>query len=171
MQADEWLEHTGDVFATVTCSQKQKVLLASSMLRGGAKTWWKSIKDTLLAAPGDDIWESFKEQLERKFVPDHVRQRKESEFLNLKQGQMTVSIYVHTFLQLSKYATDLVDTEEKKVKRFLQGLNPTYKKMVLASNKPNTFSEAVDRAFTAKEVHREEMAENAKKSSSGTTGS
>ena len=61
MQADEWLEHTGDVFATVTCSQKQKVLLASSMLRGGAKTWWKSIKDTLLATPGDDIWESFKE--------------------------------------------------------------------------------------------------------------
>ena len=140
------------------------------MLRGGAKTWWKSIKDTLLAAPGDDIWESFKEQFERKFVPDHVRQ-KESEFLNLKQGQMTVSVYVHTFLQLSKYATDLVDTEEKKVKRFLHGLNPTYKKTVLASNKPNTFSDAINRAFTAEEVHKEEIVENAKKSSSGTTRS
>ena len=171
MQADEWLEHTGDVFGTIVCSQKQKVLLASSMLRVRAKTWWKSISDTLLAAPGDHIWEYFKEQFQRKFVPDHVRQKKESGFLNLKQGQMTVSIYVHTFLQLSKNAIDLVDTEEKKVKRFLHGLNPTYKKMVLASNKPNTFSDAVDKAFTAKEVRREEIAENAKKSSNGTTGS
>ena len=82
-----------------------------------------------------------------------------------------MSVYVHTFLQLSKYAIDLVNTEAKKVKRFLQGLNPTYKKMVVASNKPTTFDDAVDRAFTAEEVHREEMVENAKRSSGGTTGS
>ena len=82
-----------------------------------------------------------------------------------------MSVYVHTFLQLSRYATDLVDTKEKKVKRFLHGLNLTYKKMVMASNKPTTFGEAVDRAFTVEEVHREEMTENSKRSSSGTTGS
>ena len=86
MQADEWLEHTGDVFGTIVCMQKQKVLLASSMLREGAKIWWKSVRDTLLVTPAEDIWESFKEQFVRKFVPEHVQQRKESEFLNLKQG-------------------------------------------------------------------------------------
>ena len=83
-----------------------------------------------------------------------------------------MSAYVHIFLKLSKYATDLVDTEAKKVKRFLNGLNPTYKKMIVASNKPTTSDDVVDRAFTTEEGHREEAIENenAKRSSSGTTG-
>ena len=72
MQADEWLEHTGDVFGTIVCTQKQKVLHASSMLREVAKTWWKSVRDTLLVAPIEDIREAFKEQFGRKFVPEHV---------------------------------------------------------------------------------------------------
>lgn len=100
-----------------------------------------------------------------------MQHQKETEFLNLKQGQITVLAYVHTFLQLSKYATDLVDTAAKKVKRFLNGLNPTYKKMVVALNKPTIFDVAVNRAFTAEEVYREEATKNAKRSSSVTTSS
>ncbi|XXG69580.1 hypothetical protein AAC387_Pa06g2404 [Persea americana] len=173
LKADEWLEHIEDVFGTVTCSQKQKVSLISSMLREVAKTWWKIVSEAISKLPEVMIWETFKQQFQRKFVPEHVRQKKEAEFLHLKQGQLTVSAYVHTFLQLSKYATDLVDTEDKKVKRFLNGLNPTYKKMVLVSNKPVTFDDAIDRAYIAKEIHREKIAENesAKRSSSGSTGS
>ena len=123
--------------------------------------------------PEANLWETFKQQFQRKFVSEHVRQKKEAEFLHLKQGQLTVSTYVHTFLYLSKYATDLVDTEDKKVNKFLNGLNPTYKKIVLASKKPTTSDDAVDGAYTVEEVHKEEAAENkgSKRSSSGTTGS
>ena len=32
MQANEWLKHIDDVFGTLVCTQRQKVLLASSML-------------------------------------------------------------------------------------------------------------------------------------------
>ena len=77
-----------------------------------------------------------------------------------------MSAYVHTFLQLSKYVDDLVSTEAKKLKRLLNGLNPLYKKMVVASNKPTTFDDVVDRALTTEEVHREELAENSKRSCS-----
>ena len=107
------------------------------------------MSEAISKLPEAIVWETFKQHFQRKFVPEHVRQKKEAEFLHLKQGQLVVSAYVHTFLQLSKYATDLVDTEDKKVKRFFKGLNPTYKKMVLASNKPTTFDDAVDRAYTA----------------------
>ena len=169
MSSSERDELLSSMALKMSCTQKQKVLLASSLLREVAKTWWKRVRDTLLVAPVEDIWETIKEQFGRKFVPEYVQQRKESEFLNLKQGQMTVSVYVHTFSQLSKYTTDLVDTETKKVKRFLHGLNPTYKKMVVASNNPTTFGDAVDKAFMAEEVYREELVENAKSSSSGTT--
>ena len=79
MQADEWLDHIEDVFETVVCTQKQKVLLTSTMFRGGANTWWKSVKGKFQAMPSEGIWEAFKKQFQRKFVPEHVRQRKESE--------------------------------------------------------------------------------------------
>ena len=167
LKADEWLEHIEDVFGTVICTQKQKVSLISSMLREVAKTWRKSVSEATSKLSEAMIWETFKQQFQRKFVPEHVRQKKESEFLHLKQGQLIVAAYVHTILQLSKYATDLVDTEDRKVKRFLNGLNPTYKKMLLA-NKPTTINDVVDRAYMAEEVQREEIAENesAKRSSS-----
>ena len=91
LKANEWLEHIEDVFGTVTCSQKQKVSLIASMLREVAKTWWKSVSDTISKMPEVVIWETFKQQFQRKFVPEHVRQKKEAEFLHLKQGQLTIS--------------------------------------------------------------------------------
>ena len=118
-----------------------------------------------------NILETFKKQFERKFIPEHVQQRKELEFLNLKQGQMIVAVHVHTFLHLSEYAIDLIDSEAKKVKRSLNGLNPAYKKIVVACHKPTTFDDAIDRAFTAEDMHREEMVEDTKSNSSSTTSS
>jgi hypothetical protein len=48
---------------------------------------------------------------------------KKKEFKELKQGSMSVSEYVTRFTQLSRYATDNVDTNEKKQDWFLNGLN------------------------------------------------
>jgi hypothetical protein len=48
---------------------------------------------------------------------------KKKEFEDLKQGSMTVSEYVTRFTQLSRYAPDNVDTNQKKQDWFLSGLN------------------------------------------------
>jgi TPP-dependent indolepyruvate ferredoxin oxidoreductase alpha subunit len=48
---------------------------------------------------------------------------KKIEFKDLKQGSMTVSEYVTCFTQLSHWALDNVDTDEKKQDWFLNGLN------------------------------------------------
>jgi hypothetical protein len=45
------------------------------------------------------------------------------EFEDLKQGSMSVSEYVTRFTQLSRYAPDNVDTNEKKQDWFLNSLN------------------------------------------------
>jgi hypothetical protein len=45
------------------------------------------------------------------------------EFEDLKQGSMSVSEYVTRFTQLSCYAPDIVDTNEKKQDWFLNDLN------------------------------------------------
>jgi hypothetical protein len=48
---------------------------------------------------------------------------KKKEFEDLKQGSMSVSEYVTHFTQLSHYAPNNVDTNEKKQDCFLNGLN------------------------------------------------
>ena len=48
---------------------------------------------------------------------------KPDEFLNLKQGSMSVWEYHNRFTQLTRYAPKEVDSDAKKQKRFLKGLN------------------------------------------------
>jgi hypothetical protein len=48
---------------------------------------------------------------------------KKKEFQDLNQGSMSVSEYVTHFTQLSRYAPNDVDTDEKKQDCFLNGLN------------------------------------------------
>jgi hypothetical protein len=60
------------------------------------------------------------------FRSHHVPQgiiKLKKEFEDLKQGYMTVSEYVTRFTQLSRYAPNNVDTDEKKHDCFLNGLN------------------------------------------------
>jgi hypothetical protein len=52
-----------------------------------------------------------------------VMKLKKKEFEDLTQGSMTVSEYVTRFTQLSHYAPDNVDTDEKKQDWFLNRLN------------------------------------------------
>jgi hypothetical protein len=56
-------------------------------------------------------------------VPFGMMNLKKKEFEDLKQGSMFVNEYVTRFTQLSRYALDNVDTDEKKQDWFLNGLN------------------------------------------------
>jgi hypothetical protein len=48
---------------------------------------------------------------------------KKKEFTNLRQGSMMVNEYLNSFIQLSRYATEDINTDEKKQDMFLEGLN------------------------------------------------
>jgi hypothetical protein len=48
---------------------------------------------------------------------------KKKEFADLKQGNMTMNEYLNSFIQLSRYAPDDINTDEKKHDMFLNGLN------------------------------------------------
>ena len=57
-----------------------------------------------------------------KYFPDTVRHAKAQEFLELKQGTMTVMDYVARFTELTCFANDYVATDMAKVRRFENGL-------------------------------------------------
>ena len=57
-----------------------------------------------------------------KYFPDTARHSKAQEFLELKQGTMTVMDYVARFTELARFADDYVATDMAKVRRFENGL-------------------------------------------------
>ena len=57
-----------------------------------------------------------------KYFPDTARHAKAQEFLELKQGTMTVMEYVARFTELACFSDDYVATDMAKVRRFENGL-------------------------------------------------
>jgi hypothetical protein len=67
-------------------------------------------------------WPEFRATFHAHHVPQGVIKFKK-EFQDLKQGSMSVNQYITRFTQLSRYAPNEVDTNEKKHECFLNGLN------------------------------------------------
>ena len=67
-------------------------------------------------------WAEFHELFMGKYFPDTARHARAQEFLELRQGTMTVQEYVARFMELSRFADDYAATDLAKVKRFENGL-------------------------------------------------
>ena len=57
-----------------------------------------------------------------KYFPETARHAKPQEFLELRQGAMTMMDYVARFTKLARFADDYVATDLAKVRRFENGL-------------------------------------------------
>ncbi|CAO2146710.1 unnamed protein product [Urochloa humidicola] len=121
MQAEDWLKTVGKMLDIAQCTDREKVLYASGRLEGTASDWW----DAFVAAhatPQAITWQEFQTNFRNHHIPAGLMKLKKREFLTLKQGGMTVSEYRDKFIQLSRYAPESVDTDEKKQEAFLEGL-------------------------------------------------
>jgi hypothetical protein len=58
------------------------------------------------------------------YFPFGAKNRLEMQFLELKQGEMTVSEYAAKFNELARFAPYQVSTDERRARRFEQGLKP-----------------------------------------------
>ncbi|XP_022857170.1 uncharacterized protein LOC111378233 [Olea europaea var. sylvestris] len=88
------------MFRYTRVSEVEKVVCASFMLRGSAGHWWdtmSSIEDVNAMT-----WERFKELFRNKYFTAPVRAMKMNEFIQLRQGGMTVGEYICKFEQLSR---------------------------------------------------------------------
>jgi Zn-dependent M32 family carboxypeptidase len=76
---------------------------------------------------------------------------KRKEFADLKQGGMIVNEYLHSFIQLSRYALDDINMDEKKHDVFLNGLNDDIQFQLLNTD----FQHMVDKAIVIENKIRE----------------
>ncbi|XP_022872137.1 uncharacterized protein LOC111391205 [Olea europaea var. sylvestris] len=123
LAVEEWIRGLERIFRHIACTDAQKVLCIEFMFVGAASHWWESVSCTRTEEQQRDLtWEQFKDEVMAKYFPQALRDFKESEFLQLRQGKLSLTDYERQLEQLSRYAPDLVDTEVKKIRRFKNGL-------------------------------------------------
>jgi hypothetical protein len=122
MDDDNWLKSVEKKLQVVQCNNHEKVLLASHQLSGPAADWWDAYVEAH-EKPESINWPEFRAAFRAHHVPQGVIKLKKKEFQDLKQRSMFVNEYITKFTQLSCYAPHKVDTDEKKQKCFLNGLN------------------------------------------------
>jgi hypothetical protein len=79
---------------------------------------------------------------------------KRKEFADLKQGGMTVNEYLNSFIQLSRYASNDINTDEKKQDVFLNGLNDDIQFQLLNTDYAD-FQHMVDKAIVVENKIRD----------------
>ena len=101
-------------------SNTTRIRLAVFQLEGEAQVLWNWTKTSRdLEAM---TWAEFHDLFMGKYFLDTARHAKAQEFLELKQGTMTVMDYVARFTGLARFADDYVATDMAKVRRFENGL-------------------------------------------------
>jgi hypothetical protein len=126
MDAEDWLLDTERKLNTMNCNDSEKLRYATHLLCGPAAAWWDNI---VAIHPLGRVftWEEFKRKFREANVPESIMELKTREFDNLEQKDKTIMRYVKEFTLLLRYATDTVNTYEKRKKRFMRGLHPMAK--------------------------------------------
>ncbi|KAI3470676.1 hypothetical protein Pfo_027339 [Paulownia fortunei] len=124
----------------------EKVLCAIFLLKKDARTWWEGAK---LAVNMEELtWERFKTIFYDKYFTRDARSLRVKEFLELKQGGMSVCDYVRKFEQGCKYVPYIARDNNEKMDHFLRGLNHEIRRDVRMSS-VTEFRELVDKALMA----------------------
>jgi hypothetical protein len=149
------------LFDTLGCTHEQRARYIGLKLTGEAGRWWTSKKVLLTKPPNETIitWDLFKVEYNRRFFPRAQRQLRAIEFQNLVQGDMTVEQYSARFIELARFAANLIPNEESKAERFGNGLNPHIKERVICL-KIKDYARLVEVASLAERGIRELAAAN-----------
>ncbi|XP_021738194.1 uncharacterized protein LOC110704684 [Chenopodium quinoa] len=100
---------------------------AAMYLKEKADIWWRDNGD-VISAEANFCWETFKTKFREKFYPPFLRKQKAQEFINLQMNNMSITEYYNKFINLSRFAPEVVPTEELKAQRFEQGLTKQLQK-------------------------------------------
>jgi hypothetical protein len=121
LEADGWLKKVEKMLTITQCTDREKVLYASSRLQGTTSAWWDAYV-TAHATPDAITWQEFTTSFRSYHIPASLMKLKKKEFLALKRGEMSVIEYIDKFVELSRYAPGDVADDEKKQELFMEGL-------------------------------------------------
>ncbi|WVZ63421.1 hypothetical protein U9M48_013055 [Paspalum notatum var. saurae] len=90
-------------------------------------------------------WDEFRAAFRAHYLPPSLIELKQREFRALRQGDMSVLEYVQTFIRLSQYSPEDVNTDPRRATRLLDGFDPTL--LIHLGRSYDSFTELVDVAI------------------------
>nr|CAE03723.2 OSJNBa0021F22.17 [Oryza sativa Japonica Group] len=133
VDALDWLHAVGKKLDTVQCSDEEK----ATQPEGQPITWAR-----------------FTAAFRRTHVPAGVVALKKREFRELKQGNRSVTEYLHEFNNLARYAPEDVREDEEKQEKFLAGMDPELSVRLVSGDYPD-FQRLVDKSIRLEAKHKE----------------
>ena len=111
---DDWLRTIESKFGLLPrLAEQQKAPFAAQLLHGPAGAWWASF--VAMQPAGHQVtWAEFRQAFRAHYIPASLMELKQREFRSLRQGSRTVLEYVQTFIKLSQYSPEDVDTEPRR---------------------------------------------------------
>nr|XP_027096157.1 uncharacterized protein LOC113716056 [Coffea arabica] len=143
--AEGWLERMPDIFAALGYMEERQVSFATFQFEGPARAWWNVVKVKWERERTSWTWNNFTREFNEKYLPPMVQERREDDFIRLRQGALSVAEYETQFTKLSRFTPDLVSTEQKRIRRFVQGLNIEIQE-ALAAAQLDTFNQVLEKA-------------------------
>ncbi|XP_074299111.1 uncharacterized protein LOC141630139 [Silene latifolia] len=133
-------------FSLYDVQDRDKVKLASHFLVKEADRWWTITGPSVTQDPTFD-WNRFKTLVETRFYPKELKQQKLKEFIDFKQGGLSVQAFTNKFNDLAHFAPKFVKDEDERVYFYQSKLNPKLESMVRRDS--TTFVAVYDDALWA----------------------
>ncbi|MQL87111.1 hypothetical protein Taro_019649, partial [Colocasia esculenta] len=133
--ARAWLDTVERTFHSMECVPEERVLLANYQLQTQALTWWSSEWETTFQSRllRQIPWQEFVISFERAFCPTYVRTERLYQFLDLQQKDFTVVQYRARFVELGRYAPQIMADEGLRTQQFVRGLRPELRQALIVA--------------------------------------
>ena len=103
--------------------EEESMELASYQLKDVAYDWVQMWNKGRKKDTAPMTWQLFQDAFLDRFFPLELREAKIEEFMNLRQGSMSVKEYCLKFNQLSKYAPNMMADSRTSMSKFLTGVS------------------------------------------------
>jgi len=114
--AGHWLRKVERVINQMQVPEELRVDCVTQLLVKSGHSWWETIRER---RSGEVLrWRDFHEEFEERYYSWEHRREKEQEFLDLRQGDLTVLEYERRFQDLAAFASTYLPTERHRVERF-----------------------------------------------------
>jgi hypothetical protein len=161
LDAEDWLRVIKRKLKPFEHGDHDKVRLAADQLTGNALAWWENY----CAAAQDAstiTWKEFVDEFRRYHIPAAIMKRKADEFCELQQDNKSVEEYTYQFIELTRYAPEEVNKDEKKQDMFRKDLNARLKKLLSPCIYPD-FNTLMNMAIITERAMAEKKRENKRK--------
>ncbi|XP_073061846.1 uncharacterized protein [Primulina eburnea] len=128
MIAEGWIKSLEVIFEFMGLGDEVRVRCATYLLGGNACLWWEGASVALNVATLS--WMHFTEVSCSKYFTDEMRARLTKEFMNLRQGDMTVMEFIRKFERGCHFVPLIANDSGAKLRQFLDGLRPILRRDV-----------------------------------------